>query len=126
MNCIYCESEKVVKNGKNKLKTGQELQNYLCNDCGRRFNGRSGTPMARLRTPVETVEMAIKVRGEGLGVRATARVLGKAPSSITHWEERLSMQLAQWSPKAPKGEDVTIEGDEVYTRVGENRPPRNV
>ena len=82
--------------------------------------------MAGLRTPVETVEMAIKVRGEGLGVRATARVLGKSPSSITGWEERLSAQLSEWSPNAPSGGEVTIEGDELYTRVGENLPPRRV
>lgn len=126
MNCIYCQSERVVKNGTKRLKTEQVVQNYLCNACGRRFNARSGTPMARLRTPVETVEMALKVRGEGLGVRATARVLGKSPSSITDWEERLSTQLSAWSPSAPKGGDVTIEGDELYTRVGENLPPRSL
>jgi hypothetical protein len=48
--------------------------------------------MSRLRTPVETVEMAVKVRGEGLGNRATGRVLGKSPSSISAWEERLASQ----------------------------------
>jgi transposase-like protein len=124
MNCIYCESGSVVKNGTKRLKTAQVVQNYWCNECGHRFNDRSGTPMARLRTPVETVEMALKVRGEGLGVRATARVLGKSPSSITDWEERLSVQLQEWSPLAPQGAEVTLEGDEVYTRVGENLPPR--
>ena len=126
MNCLYCQSKQVVKNGTTTLKTGQRLQNYLCNECGRRFNERSGTPMARLRTPVETVEMAIKVRGEGLGLRATARVLGKSPSSIINWEEHLSTQLCEWSPPAPDGADVTMEGDEVYTRVGKNLPPRAV
>ncbi len=126
MNCIDCQSGRVVKNGTRRLKTGQVVQNYLCNECGRRFNDRSGTPMAGLRTPVETVEMAIKVRGEGLGVRATARVLGKSPSSITGWEERLSAQLSEWSPNAPRGGEVTLEGDELYTRVGENFPPRRV
>jgi transposase-like protein len=126
MTCIYCESERVVKNGTKKLKTGQVIQNYLCRDCGRQFNERSGTPMARLRTELKTVEMALKVRGEGLGIRATGRVLDKAPSSITKWEERLSSQLRAWSPPAPKGGEVTIEGDEVYTRVGENLPPLTV
>jgi transposase-like protein len=59
MNCIHCQSEAIVKNGTKTLKTGQVLQQYLCNTCGRRFNERSGTPMARLRTPVTTVEMAL-------------------------------------------------------------------
>lgn len=126
MHCVDCHSECVVKNGTKRLMTEQVVQNYLCNDCGRRFNSRTGTPMARLRTPVSLVEMALKARGEGLGVRAAARVTGKSPSCITQWEERLSTQLSQWSPNAPEGGEVTVEGDEVYTRVGENLPPRKL
>mgnify|MGYP001792691289 FL=1 len=126
MNCVYCQSEQVVKNGSKTLKSNQVLQRYLCKTCGRRFNERSGTPMARLRTPAATVEMALNVRHEGLGVRAAARVVGKSPSTITDWEERLSTHLPAWSPSAPEGGAVTIEGDELYTRVGENLPPRSV
>ena len=126
MNCIYCQSEQVVKNGTKTLKTGQVLQQYLCKACGRRFNERSGTPMARLRTPVATVEMAVNARHEGLGVRAAGRVVGKSPSPITNWEKRLSTHLPDWSPSAPAGGDVIIEGDELYTRVGENLPPRSI
>ena len=126
MNCVHCQNDRVVKNGTKTLKTGQVVQHYRCNACGRRFNERTGTPMSRLRTPVEIVEMALKVRGEGLGVRATGRVLDKSPSCITAWEERLSTQLSSWSPPAPQDGDVTIEGDEVYTRVGKNLPPRGV
>ena len=126
MNCVECQSVMVVKNGTKILKTKQVVQQYLCKSCHRRFNERSGTPMRRLRTPIETVEMALKVRNEGLGVRATGRVLGKSASRITAWEERLSGHLNKWSPKAPTGGEVTVEGDEVYTRVGENLSPRIV
>jgi transposase-like protein len=126
MNCVYCKGNKTVKNGTKTLKTNQVVQQYLCKDCQRRFNERSGTPMKRLRTPVETIEMALKVRNEGLGVRATGRVVGKSASRTTAWEERLSKHLKNWSPKAPRGGKVTVEGDEVYTRVGENLPPRKV
>lgn len=125
MNCVYCESKRIVKNGKEQ-STGQKIQTYLCKDCGRRFNERSGTSMARLRTSLEVVSMAMKVRSEGLGLRATGRVLGKSGSSITTWEKRLSAQVSNWSPSAPEAGDVTLEGDEVYTRVGENLPPRDV
>jgi transposase-like protein len=103
MNCIHCQSEVIVKNGTKTLKTGQVLQQYLCNTCGRRFNERSGTPMARLRTPVTTVEMALNARHEGLGIRAVARVVGTSPSNITTWEERLSSHLPAWSPLPQRG-----------------------
>ena len=82
MNCVYCQSEQVVKNGSKTLKSNQVLQRDLCKPCGRRFNERSGTPMARLRTPAATVEMALNARHEGLGVRAAARVVGKSPICI--------------------------------------------
>ena len=126
MNCVYCQSEQVVKNGIKTLKSNQVLQRYLCKTCGRRFNERSGTPMARLRTPVSTIEMALNARHEGLGVRAAGRVVGKSPSTITDWEERVSTHLPGWSPSAPEGGEVTIEGDELYTRVAENLPPRSL
>lgn len=80
--------------------------------------------MARLRTPVSVVSAAIGVRTEGLGVRATGRSFGKSHSTIRRWEHRLAQQVTQWSPPAPEGAAVTLEGDEVYTRVGENLPPQ--
>lgn len=126
MKCVDCESEEVVKNGTTLLQTGQVVQKYLCNECGRRFNERTGTPMWRLRTSSEVVEMALNARGEGLGVRAAARVVKKSPSQITLWEERMSHHLENYSPPAPSEGEVTVEGDELYTRVGENLPPRSV
>jgi transposase-like protein len=125
MKCVYCESERVVKNGKD-LARGQVIQTYRCNECGRRFNEHSGTPMARVRTAPEVISMAMKARSEGLGIRATGRVLGKSPASIITWEERLSAQMTNGSPPAPEGGEITLEGDEVYTRVGENLPPRTL
>lgn len=82
--------------------------------------------MARLRTPSTVVSAAISVRTEGLGVRATGRSFGKSHSTIIRWERRLADQALHWSPPAPKGTDVTLEGDEVYTRVDENLPPSGV
>jgi transposase-like protein len=125
MNCVYCESECIVKNGKEQA-AGQMIQTYRCNECGRRFNERSGTPMARLRTAPEVIALAMKVRSEGLGIRATGRVLEKSGGSIINWERRLSCEVSNWSPPSPLGSEVTLEGDEVYTRIGENLPPLRV
>jgi transposase-like protein len=89
MHCVYCKSQRVVKNGKDKA-AGETIQRYRCNDCGKRFNERSGTPMARLRTPADIVSQAMDARNEGLGLRATGRILGKSGSSIVNWEKRLA------------------------------------
>jgi hypothetical protein len=42
------------------------------------------------------------------------------------WEQKLATHSQQWSSDAPAGSDITVEGDEVYTRVGENLPPLRV
>lgn len=60
MNFVHCQSKKVGKNGIKLLKSNNDvLQQYVCNHCVRRFNERTGTPMAGLRTSVELVEMAL-------------------------------------------------------------------
>lgn len=123
MKCPHCHSEQTVKNGTAKMHDQSIQQRYLCQGCGKRFNERTNTPMARLRTPSALVAAAINVRTEGLGVRATGRSFGKAHSTIIRWEQRLAGQLEHWSPPAPDGADITLEGDEVYTRVGKNHPP---
>ena len=126
MNCPNCQSQNVVKNGKVTRQDGSAVQKYLCKACSKQFNERTGTPMTRLRTPSVIVAAALNVRTEGMGVRATGRSLGKSHSTIRRWEQRLARQVAAWSPPAPAGSDITMEGDEVYTRVGENLPPRSL
>jgi transposase-like protein len=123
MHCPECESQQVIKNGKVTLQDSAVVQKYVCKVCRKQFNDRTGTPMARLRTSSTIVPLAMNVRTKGMGVRATGRSLGKSHSTILRWEERLANQLNQWSPAAPKTADLTVEGDEVYTRVGENLPP---
>ena len=124
MKCPHCQSERTVKNGTATLKGQPPRQRYLCRDCDKRFNEHTNTPMARLRVPAAIVSAALNVRTEGLGLRATGRSFGKSHRTITRWEARLSEQVEPWSPPAPERSDITVEGDEVYTRVGENLPPQ--
>ena len=126
MECPHCRSQKVTKRGFDALQDGTLIQRYRCKDCRKRFNERTGTPMARLRTPSLVVSYAINARTEGMGVRAVGRTFGKSHATILRWEHRLADQSEHWSPPAPEGSDVTVEGDEVYTRVGENLPPSPV
>jgi transposase-like protein len=124
--CPVCESTAVLRNGHRPYQDGTQVQNYRCKDCGKQFNERWGTPMYRLRTPIETVSMAMKMRTEGLGIRASGRVLGKSHSNIIRWEQRMAAKNKDWSPPAPAKAEITLEGDEVYTRVGENLPPLGI
>ena len=124
MKCPHGQSIKIVKNGKARLKEQRQRQNYLCRSCGKRFNERTSTSMARLRTEPEIVSAALSVRSEGLGIRATGRSFEKSHTTIMGWEKRFAKQIEKWSPPAPANAEVTVEGDEVYTRVRENLPPQ--
>ena len=61
---------------------------------GLRINERIGTPMSRLRSPPETLSLALNVRTEGLGLRATGRILSKSHATISAgsggWHRKLS------------------------------------
>jgi transposase-like protein len=122
MNCPYCQ-QKAVKNGKDRRQDDTLIQTYRCKACSKRFNELSGTPMQRLRTSVATVSKALKGRTEGLGVRATARVFDVSHSTVIRWEQRVASKASDWSPSTPKETDITVEGDELYTRVERNFPP---
>ena len=126
MKCPHCQSEKIIKNGKHHHQDGKAIQNYLCKGCGKRFSERTGTPMSRLRKPASIVSFGLKMRSEGMGIRASGRVLEKSHTSIMRWEQKVAAQSQQWSPDAPAGGNITVEGDEVYTRVGENLLPLRV
>ena len=80
--------------------------------------------MSRFCTSSSLVSFVLNARAAGMGIRATGRTFGKSHTTIMRWQQRLANKLEEWSPPAPEGSDVTVEGDEVYTRVGENLPPR--
>ncbi len=59
----------------------------------------------------------MKIRSEGNGIRATARILGKSHATRIGSEKHLAKIEKKWSPPALENGDVTREGDEIYTRV---------
>ncbi|MGA2310504.1 MAG: IS6 family transposase [Candidatus Bathyarchaeia archaeon] len=62
MNCKYCDSEKVVKNG-----TKGDRQRYLCKDCGHKFF--EGSEFPRMRTEARIISSSIDFYFEGLSTR---------------------------------------------------------
>jgi transposase-like protein len=85
----------------------------------------TSTPMENLKTPLSKVASALKFRSEGLGLRATTRVLGAHKRTIGQWEKRFSGQKNTLMLYAFCHEVVslTFEGDELYTIVGERTDP---
>lgn len=124
--CPHCQSDQVVHKGFYSCQDGTRRQRSLCRTCNRQFSERTGTPMSRLRNSPAQVAKVLHLRSEGLGVRATGRVEGVSHSTVSQWEGRLAQKAEDGSPPAPTHSDLTVEGDELHTKVENNRPASNV
>jgi transposase-like protein len=123
--CPHCASADIqhvkfyatVHNGPREL--------LRCQTCGETFAETSGTPMEHLKTPLGKVAGVLKVRSEGMGLRATGRVFGVHKDTVTDWEERFAEQKRPLMLYALCYEFIrlTFEGDEVYTVVGKRGEP---
>jgi len=67
---------------------------YICKGCSSCFSETFNTAMQDIKSPISKVASALKLRGEGLGLRATARVLQSNKRTITEWERRFAEQKA--------------------------------
>ena len=83
--------------------------------------------MENLKTPISKVSSALRLRNEGLGLRATGRALGSNKATIARWEQLFADQKATLMLYYFCHEFVslTFEGDELYTVVGTRTDPSN-
>jgi len=81
--------------------------------------------MENIKSPISKVAAALKLRSEGLGLRATGRVLQSNKRTIAEWENRFANQKSTLMLYAFCHEFVslTFEGDELYTIVGKRTDP---
>ena len=81
--------------------------------------------MEHLKTPLSKVAGVLRVRSEGMGQRATARVFGIHKNTVKEWEERFAAQKAPLMLYAVCHEfiSLTFEGDELYTITGARCDP---
>ena len=66
-------------------KSRQGRQRYQCKVCQRVFNEQVGTLFYGKRTPHKDIIESLAMLAEGMGLRATARVKGVKPDTITAW-----------------------------------------
>ena len=90
-HCVQCGSSQIKAYKKYDTVAHGKRQLFKCNECDNVFAETAGTPMQDLKSPISKVAGVLKVRSEGMGLRATARVFGmhKNTSAI----RRLSFRL---------------------------------
>jgi RNA polymerase sigma factor (sigma-70 family) len=76
MQCFYCQSTDISKNGKKRGK-----QNYLCQKCDRQFIDSYSTK----GYPPEVRERCLKLFANGMGCRAIGRETGVSHNTVINW-----------------------------------------
>ncbi len=81
--------------------------------------------MEYLKSPLSKVALALKLRSEGMGLRATGRVLQSHKNTISGWEKLFVEQKDTLMLYAFCHEfiSLTFEGDELYTIVNQRTDP---
>ena len=81
--------------------------------------------MQDIKSPISKVAGVLKVRSEGLGVRATSRCFGMHKNTVIEWEEKFSAQKAPLMLYTLCHEFIklTFEGDELYTLINKRGQP---
>ncbi len=95
MQCKYCESENVVKNGSAK---GEPI--FKCKDCGHRFT--EGSDFPRMRTQSRIISSSIDFYFEGLSVRKIQTQIKKlfgvdvSQMAVWKWVMKYSKLVSQY------------------------------
>jgi InsA N-terminal domain len=108
IQCTQCGCERIVKNGRSR----HGHQRFKCRECGSTFGAED-----HRRVAPELRESALRHYAEGVGLRATERLVGVSHNSVMNWvrEEVAGLALAQ----VDAAQIDTIEADELWTYVGE-------
>ena len=110
MKCPHCQSASIVKNGTSR----HGHQRWQCLVCRKTF----GEKDRRLVAP-EKKAAALAQYLEGVGQRATERLVGVSHNSITNWVKKaVAGKVLQATP----AEKVTwVEADELWTYVAKKK-----
>ena len=92
--CPACGSRDTASHGHYETVHNGTRGLRACTTGGEDFSETTGASMQDIKTPISKVAAALRWRGEGLGLRATARILGAHKKTI-----QLSEGLETWNGK---------------------------
>ena len=123
--CPACGSRDTAGHGRYETVRNGIRSLHACPACGEVFAETTGTPMRGIKAPIGKVAAALRLRGEGMGLRATARILGAHKKTIAEWERRFAgmKPTLMLHGLCHAFIQLTFEGDEVYTVVGQRVDP---
>ena len=124
-HCPHCQSTNAKTHTSYFVKSGERRNIYHCLDCDNYFSQTKNTALEGLRTPLSFIAQVLKAVNDGQGINAACRTFNTTPTSIQRWSERLGSLKETFLLYALCHQfvELIIEGDELYTKIGKNKPP---
>lgn len=123
--CPTCNSGNIHPHTTYTTKNGEERSIFHCQDCQDYFSETKNTPLAGLRTPLSKIILVIDALNDGMGINAAVRTFKVAKNTIYDWLERVAdlKEILMLYSLSHQFLSQIVEGDELYTKVKENKPP---
>ena len=97
---------------------------YKCLNCSELFSETSNSFMFQVKKPISLISSVLNSRTEGLGFNATCRNFSISSNTLRSWESKIgsATDVLKLYSLTHTFLSQIIEGDELYTRVHENKP----
>jgi transposase-like protein len=124
-SCPTCGSENIEAHTTYTIQSGEKRTIHYCRACQDYFSETKNTPLAGLRTPLSQVTVVIEALNDGMGINAAVRTFKVAKNTIYGWLERVAglKEVLLIYSLCHQFLSQIVEGDELYTKVKENKPP---
>jgi transposase-like protein len=114
MECKHCQSQQVVKDGKN----GSGSQRYLCRACTRHFTPEPNS----IGYDDEIKQAAVKDYLDDGNFRRIGRRLKVNHQSVVNWVNQAARTLqADDAPRPVIDDDAVVELDELFTFIADKK-----
>jgi len=125
LHCPECNATDLKVHTTYSVGSGEQRHLYRCQNCNAYFSETKNTPLEGLRKPLSFIILVLNALNEGMGINAAARTFGTTKKSISRWLGRLGALKETLLIYALCHQFIqqTVEGDELYTKVGQNTPP---
>ena len=117
--CVFCRSDKIVKNAKRHNKYG-DIQRYLCKTCGKRFSVNIGFEKMKASPQIITSAMQLYFTGESLrNVQKFFKLQGVNVShvAIYKWIRKYIRLMETYLEKIKPKVSDTWRADELYVKI---------
>jgi transposase-like protein len=123
-HCPECNSENFKRHTGYTLKNGEPREIFYCRDCATYFSETKNTPLAGLKTPISRMALILGAINDGMGLNAACRTFHVGKNSLKRWLSRLGdlKETLLLYALCHQFIQQVVEGDELYTKVGQNKP----